>query len=249
MRFRITGVSERGELREKVIEADEGKAALQQARAQGVFALTCVLIAEIRRASWRQRALERIMALRRPGYWRGKPIRILSLVAALLTVGLWIESYHYLDYFETPQWAHCSFVALSVRGAAEIDLIYSSSPVARWRGIHEPIQLHGTEMQIMQTRGHWYTLWLGMTHEKMFLDPSGQTVDFYNLGVPYWLATGVFIVAGCWPFWPYRRHYAKGLCPACGYDLRATPQQCPECGRRLEGVGAPNRLVRRREPK
>ncbi|HEX4797242.1 MAG TPA: hypothetical protein VH370_25840 [Humisphaera sp.] len=55
---------------------------------------------------------------------------------------------------------------------------------------------------------------------------------------PYW---GVTLVAGilpaCWLGWAIvrarRRAHLKrdGLCPACGYDLRATPGRCPECGK------------------
>jgi hypothetical protein len=53
------------------------------------------------------------------------------------------------------------------------------------------------------------------------------------IGVPHWflmVATAVIPCLYAVRRWRLRDRLRRGLCPTCGYDLRATPDRCPECG-------------------
>ncbi len=61
------------------------------------------------------------------------------------------------------------------------------------------------------------------------------TPGFYTLVVPYGYLialTGIWPAVWCLRRWRRRRFVGDGRVPCvrCGYDLRATPDRCPECG-------------------
>jgi hypothetical protein len=71
--------------------------------------------------------------------------------------------------------------------------------------------------------------WLGF-HYASWQSP---VLTGWTIGLPHWLLA---LIAGALPgvrvAGSARRRYRKsrGRCPKCTYDLRATPDRCPECG-------------------
>ena len=62
---------------------------------------------------------------------------------------------------------------------------------------------------------------------------QGREMEWTEIRMPYWsvvlaAATAPVITGASWLRRRCRRN--PGVCPVCGYDLRATPGRCPECG-------------------
>lgn len=80
---------------------------------------------------------------------------------------------------------------------------------------------------------HWITQYVGGRPPVTWVQRRDGRLD-------YWLPVLISLLI---PFtrlglWRWRQRLPQaGHCPACGYDLRASPERCPECGRPSGGDG------------
>jgi hypothetical protein len=146
-----------------------------------------------------------------------------SLVMMLALVVLWVRSYWACDLWATRSATTYSNLE-SWRGALVIAHIASRrsvsfSPPYFYR--LGPFAFGRALVNFTETR-----------HSREPLSTRGPAADAVVVAFPYWLPVAALLAlpaAWIWTFVPKGAH-GKGLCPRCGYDLRATPDRCPECG-------------------
>jgi hypothetical protein len=80
--------------------------------------------------------------------------------------------------------------------------------------------------------------WLGFAYDpnQLVTVTFPRKIAYYSshrVYFPHWALTavaGTLPVIWVWQRWRQRSRAKVGHCPTCGYDLRATPERCPECG-------------------
>jgi hypothetical protein len=149
-----------------------------------------------------------------------------SLVLSLAIMALWVRSYVASDALD---WGTATGRAgmSSFRGRLSLGrVIVSAASLARIpRGLSyraEPAPYAAT----VQLNPSWSS-WTGF----QVTDVNQPGFNVIDIRIPYWILASLTAMPAGWWMLRHLRQPNPGLCPTCGYDLRASPDRCPECGR------------------
>jgi 4-amino-4-deoxy-L-arabinose transferase-like glycosyltransferase len=161
---------------------------------------------------------------------------ILSLVLCLATVALWVRSYwvcHLVKRDLSVPGKPRELALVSNRGSlgiADVVPVRQLTPMGGgWRLVGECIGFFLYEGSCFQ----WKTGFAGFELSEERQRNTGDWVTM--LRVPHWFILALLLAPSSYVFLYRRRRrihrLEHGQCEQCGYDLRATPERCPECGK------------------
>ena len=142
---------------------------------------------------------------------------IVGLVLAELMVAASLASYAYMfGWAESKRgigfvWGYCSFRVGGRSSAKSLGFFVESKPFFN--------DSNGFGDRWRQALYHWVS-------PPRVLNNPGEFVILVPLGLP---TVAILIPSGILMYLS-RKRFSKGACLACGYNLRASPDRCPECG-------------------
>jgi hypothetical protein len=154
-----------------------------------------------------------------------------SLVLCVVFVVLWVRSYWRLEVLSIRLSPARSVGFLSGRGGIRFQMLagYREHGPWRWSSYHDS----DVPYPNASTRD-WHGFSAAMSTLRFPPKRAGAATIYHRMvTLPYLALTGAFAVLPLIALLRSRRtqrRSAEGCCAHCGYDLRATPNRCPECG-------------------
>jgi len=173
-------------------------------------------------------------------------IALTSLLVAIVAVTIWIRSHFRADVINIPtgqdSLGHSWIELISnegvlywSRGKNLRDIPQPQHPGGQWDWSSIPtIPTVRQEFRELAKFFHGSEI-AGIAWFVDSLSPmqGGWRQTGWRLAIPdAWLLACSSVLPAAWVAQRMfrRRRRLKGICPQCGYDLRATPDRCPECG-------------------
>lgn len=163
-----------------------------------------------------------------------KALTIFSLIGLLLSIGLWGASYFNVTYLAIPvkSLLHLTEGRLGwmpyAKAEFPVDAYGREAVVLK---MYPPSSVGVYKHALINQKRRWYCE--GYRGLKTRFGPSARSAPMM-LWIPLWIPGLIFgvILFLCSPVRHHRRRKRKklGLCLKCGYDLRGSKEQCPECG-------------------
>jgi len=177
------------------------------------------------------------------------------MLPLVVSTALWVRSYYAVDvvsYWNRTVFAERIFeshrIFSSCQGGVLVCFSYDETLATKdeieayenWRQYHPKPWLFMDRPESESDKSTRYFNQPYMSHPIGF--QFGRQSNAHHrvgwLSIPYWSIVIVFLLIPLFSLFSgyvATSRHANGLCNYCGYDLRATPLSCPECGWRRGG--------------